>query len=242
MKYYREDSCRDGDAIYYCKLCEEEGGIVATSTEIKIIRHIQTSHPELHLIVNIDPGDPGSDELREKLVKKGVGETELDVNRNRNSDYKDITISQEDSFFPCDRDDCSDIFLSLAEFRKHKLSHKEKDEAVQVKVKNKVKRSNFRVRIQNKKRDKRIVPEYRCPICPKAYQNSQEGKHGTFKNHVLSHFYSVFYPHLPSSKPFKCSVCQLPHRDRITMIRHYAFGHKKFYEFTNVTPEELYYI
>ena len=100
MKYYREDSCRDGDAIFYCKLCEREGEIVATSTEIKIIRHIQTSHPELHLVVNIDPGDPGSDELREKLVKKGVGETELDVNRNRNSDYKDITISQEDSFFP----------------------------------------------------------------------------------------------------------------------------------------------
>ena len=112
MKYYREDSCKDGDTIYYCKLCEGEGGIVVTSTEIKIIRHVQTSHPVLHLVVNIGPGDPGSDELRMELVKKGVRKTELDVNRN--GDYKDITFSQEDIFFSCDRDNCSDILLSLA--------------------------------------------------------------------------------------------------------------------------------
>ena len=117
--YYREDRCdwTGGDAQYYCNLCEEEGGVVITSSEIKMIKHIQSHHPELNLVVNIGSGNPGGGEIQEKLVKNmnSVGETELDANSNRK--YDNIQFSQSDVFYPCD--DCSDIYLSLRELTNH---------------------------------------------------------------------------------------------------------------------------
>jgi len=209
------------------------------SSEIKMIKHIQSEHPDLHLVVNIRPGYPGCEELGEKLVENSDKETKLDVNRN--SDNNNIPFSQEDSFYPCD--DCPDIFLSLRALTKHKLSHKEKGEAAQIKVKKKKKPSNFKIRVRSKPRDLRIVPEYKCPICPRVDLNIKgKASHLKFKNHVLSHFYKSFYPHLPSSKPFKCPMCQQVSRDKIDMIRHYAYGHQKIYELTDVTPQDLYFI
>jgi len=239
MKYYREDRySRGGDANYSCKICEKEDGVEMASSEIKMIKHIQSEHPDLHLVVNIGPGYPGCEELGEKLVENSVKETKLDVNRN--SDNNNIPFSQEDTFYPCD--DCSDIFLSLRALTKHKLSHKERVEATQIKVKKKP--SNFKIRVKNNYRVKRIVPEYKCPICPSVYRNAVTDKtsYHNFKNHVLSHFYKTFYPHLPSSKPFKCPMCQQVSRDKIDMIRHYAYGHQKIYDLTDVTPQDLYYI
>ena len=43
----------------------------------------------------------------------------------------------------------------------------------------------------------------------------------------------------PDSKPFPCPECQKENRDRITMIRHFAFSHGKIFELTDVTPEQL---
>ena len=66
MKYYREDSFnRGGDPNYFCSLCEEEGGVMMTLSEIKMISHIQREHQDLHLVVNIGQGNPGSEELWE---------------------------------------------------------------------------------------------------------------------------------------------------------------------------------
>ena len=59
------------------------------------------------------------------------------------------------------------------------------------------------------------------------------------KNHVLSHFYHEFSPHLPSSKPFPCPECGKENRDRITLTRHYAFTHQKIFELTEVTPDKF---
>ena len=59
------------------------------------------------------------------------------------------------------------------------------------------------------------------------------------KNHILSHFYSAFHSVLPSSNPFVCPQCGQISRDRITLIRHFAFSHKKMYEFTGVSEEML---
>ena len=59
------------------------------------------------------------------------------------------------------------------------------------------------------------------------------------KNHILSHYYSAFHKVLPNSSPFACPQCTQISRDRITLIRHFAFAHKKMYEFTGVTEELL---
>ena len=49
MKYYREDSFnRDGDPYYFCSLCEEEGGVMTTSSEIKI-----TSSASIKILISL---------------------------------------------------------------------------------------------------------------------------------------------------------------------------------------------
>ena len=37
------------------------------------------------------------------------------------------------------------------------------------------------------------------------------------KNHVLSHYYQVFYQVLPDFKPYPCPDCDSTSRDRITL-------------------------
>ena len=61
------------------------------------------------------------------------------------------------------------------------------------------------------------------------------------KNHVLSHYYAIFYAVLPDSKPYNCPFpgCENPHRDKISLARHYAFSHRKLFEMTDVTPEQV---
>jgi uncharacterized Zn-finger protein len=60
-----------------------------------------------------------------------------------------------------------------------------------------------------------------CYNCGKDCKTRAELKH-----HVLSHFYPEFYARLPSSKPFSCPVCANVCRDRISLVRHYAFVHE----------------
>ena len=77
------------------------------------------------------------------------------------------------------------------------------------------------------------------------------------RNHVLSHYYRIFDPLIPQVnkksdafmtvvklqlvqvKPFPCPECEKPSRDKITMIRHFAFTHGKLFELTEVTPAHL---
>merc|ERR1719232_1536923 len=75
------------------------------------------------------------------------------------------------------------------------------------------------------------------PECFKCGQVCKDNSN--LKNHVLSHYYQVFYEVLPDSKPYPCPICESTSRDRITLVRHYAFTHKKFFEMTDVTPEHL---
>ena len=75
------------------------------------------------------------------------------------------------------------------------------------------------------------------PVCYKCSTVCKDTKN--LKNHVLSHFYQEFYPHLPSAKPFLCPECGKESRDRITLTRHYAFAHQKIFELTEVTPDKL---
>merc|ERR1719186_1918590 len=75
------------------------------------------------------------------------------------------------------------------------------------------------------------------PECPKCGQVCKD--HSNLKNHVLSHYYKMFYMVLPQCKPFPCPICGHCNRDRITMVRHYAFTHKKIFEMTDVTVQDL---
>jgi len=71
-----------------------------------------------------------------------------------------------------------------------------------------------------------------CYNCGKDCNNRRELKH-----HVLSHFYPEFYARLPSSKPFSCPVCANVSRDRISLVRHFAFVHEEIYKYC--TKEQL---
>eukprot|EP00092_Neocalanus_flemingeri_P031244 GFUD01033937.1.p1 GENE.GFUD01033937.1~~GFUD01033937.1.p1 ORF type:complete len:2371 (-),score=719.51 GFUD01033937.1:118-7230(-) len=75
------------------------------------------------------------------------------------------------------------------------------------------------------------------PVCFKC--NAVCKDNSNYKNHILSHYYREFDPHVPQIKPFECPVCQKPSRDKITLIRHYAFTHQKMFELTDITPEQL---
>ena len=60
------------------------------------------------------------------------------------------------------------------------------------------------------------------------------------KNHTLNHFKEKLYSILPAaslSKPFPCPICRRESRDKVTMLRHYAFAEKKIFAFC--TDEDL---
>jgi len=74
----------------------------------------------------------------------------------------------------------------------------------------------------------------KCPKCDQICKNNNN-----LKNHILSHYYHDFYRVTPDSKPYPCPTCGKENRDRITLIRHFAFSHGMIFELTDVTPEML---
>merc|ERR1712110_544338 len=79
-----------------------------------------------------------------------------------------------------------------------------------------------------------------CFKCGQVFNCGQVCKDNfNLRNHILSHYYQVFFQVLPDSKPYPCPICDSHKRDRITLARHYAFVHKKIFEMTDVTPEHL---
>ena len=67
---------------------------------------------------------------------------------------------------------------------------------------------------------------HKCRFCPNGFD-----KTANLKNHVLNHFKDELFKYLPSCTPFLCPECKAPSRDKITCLRHYAFNHKKAFEF-----------
>ena len=66
---------------------------------------------------------------------------------------------------------------------------------------------------------------YQCNFCPENFDKSSN-----LRNHVVNHFKSELLTELPSSKPFACPCCPQLSRDKITLLRHYAFTHRKIYD------------
>ena len=56
-------------------------------------------------------------------------------------------------------------------------------------------------------------------------------KMSNLKNHTLNHFKDVLFPLLPKSIPFLCPECNAPHRDKITLLRHFSWSHQMFYRY-----------
>ena len=82
---------------------------------------------------------------------------------------------------------------------------------------------------------KTVPKEYQCSTCGKINAGA-----GMFKNHFLSHHYDKFATVLPNVAPYNCPVCPASDiRDKITLIRHYAFTHKKLSKALNITEEKL---
>merc|ERR1719266_2983907 len=84
------------------------------------------------------------------------------------------------------------------------------------------------------------VQEHDNEAGPECFKCGQVCKdNSNLRNHVLSHYYRIFDPLIPQVKPFPCPECEKPSRDKITMIRHFAFTHGKLFELTEVTPAHL---
>ena len=62
---------------------------------------------------------------------------------------------------------------------------------------------------------------------------------GIFDQNSSDAFMMVVKLQLVQVKPFPCPECEKPSRDKITMIRHFAFTHGKLFELTEVTPAHL---
>ncbi len=72
---------------------------------------------------------------------------------------------------------------------------------------------------------------FKCNFCDGVFD-----KQSNLKNHVVNHFKDQLLRNLPPMKPFSCPECDAPpSRDKITLLRHYAFTHKKIFEFCKVS-------
>ncbi len=65
-----------------------------------------------------------------------------------------------------------------------------------------------------------------CRFCETSFDKSS-----SLRNHVLNHFKDQLCNDLPKSKPFICPKCDQTSRDKITLMRHYAFSHRIIFDY-----------
>lgn len=75
---------------------------------------------------------------------------------------------------------------------------------------------------------------FSCPKCDKKFRMRWD-----MRKHVLSHYKELFYALLPDKEPFCCPVCQHICGRRQSLMRHYALGHHKVFQLTDLAPEDL---
>jgi uncharacterized C2H2 Zn-finger protein len=61
-----------------------------------------------------------------------------------------------------------------------------------------------------------------CTLCDEVFYAK-----GAFRNHIANHFKAELLADLPQARPFICPECDCSVRDKISLMRHYAFTHKK---------------
>ena len=84
---------------------------------------------------------------------------------------------------------------------------------------------SFASAASGKRKQPNVDGSHNCKFCDESFEKSSN-----LKNHVLNHFKTKILEDLPSSKPFICPTCQAPSRDKITLLRHYAFSHRIIYD------------
>ena len=70
------------------------------------------------------------------------------------------------------------------------------------------------------------IGAYQCRFCEYEFENLKN-----LKRHVLIHFKDQLLCDLPTSLPFKCPECTYVSKEKTTLLRHYAFGHRKVFDF-----------
>jgi len=86
----------------------------------------------------------------------------------------------------------------------------------------------------NEKHPNENIGNFSCPKCDKKFQTSSNMRH-----HAVSHYKHLLYDLLPDKAPFCCPICSVSHDRRQALMRHYAYGHEKVFQLTDLTPEDL---
>ena len=128
MKYYEVVRLGDEETRHYiCSICETDRKMfVSEESELRIIRHIQTSHADKNLVVEttnetvkLVPHKPKEDTQKERPAKKLMLFRTPVSNKDESKPQEEIGIDH--TFFPCE--ECPDILLTRKEIRKHMLTH-----------------------------------------------------------------------------------------------------------------------
>jgi len=85
----------------------------------------------------------------------------------------------------------------------------------------------------NPKKRKSVGKLHSCIKCGKTLKTMD-----AYRSHVLSH-YQIFQEILPNTKPYTCPVCFKSFNRKYQQISHYALGHNKVFELTDLTRETL---
>lgn len=172
----------------------------------------------------------------EKLIKK----FEAAENKSKTKQKKEATpkkqTAAEDGVVLCVT--CNRIFLSCEALRSHDINEHNKSpvtpkiKKVANEVRDEIEKDTDEKVVKRKRSMSGEIANLACFNCGLDSKSKSD-----LKNHVLSHYYGDFYAILPASKPFTCPTCSLESRDRISLVRHFAFTHKEIYKFC--THEQL---
>ena len=67
---------------------------------------------------------------------------------------------------------------------------------------------------------------WQCAFCDESSKNRKN-----LTLHTVSHFNSQLLARLPTEPPYACPTCQATQRDQVTLVRHFALGHRAIFEF-----------
>ena len=136
MDYYEVVRLGNEETRHYiCSICETEKKMfVSEETELRIIKHIQKSHAEKHLVIETtnkttklvshSPKEDTQEGMPAKKFKLFQSSVSIkDVSKARRE------LGTEHVFFPCE--ECPDIFLTRTGIRTHMLTHQKERKIAQ---------------------------------------------------------------------------------------------------------------
>ena len=89
--------------------------------------------------------------------------------------------------------------------------------------------SQIEVDLVDNKVPSKTLDYFSCPKCDMKFR-----KRWDMRIHVLVHYNHLFHALLPDKEPFRCPVCQKTCSRRQALMRHYALGHSKGFQLTDL--------